>query len=389
MMHALRARNSLIKDKLDRLLVRWAHAALPVAFVALSAASLQGQSLLDRLAIHGYLTQGYAASDSHQVLGIPKGGTFDYRRAALLFRLKGTPNDAFVVQIANRELGESPADNVTPQLQLDWAFYERRFGSRTTLRIGKVPTPTGIFNEIRYVGTLLPFYRAPYGFYQEGAFVSETLNGLVLSRVLVASPSWQLTGSLFGGDFDDLQSGVAVSGPDSPPEFVVVKGKTRNQVGAQFWLQTPVTGLRAGIGGERHDDRGLFANHDGAKDWWGSVDGKFDRLTTRAEYRYLAFGSHSGYLQTYYGQLGYRILDALTLNVQRDVVDLQLMLPGGKKYVPMTRDNALGINYEFASNIVAKFEVHDADGYNFDEVVNLYGGPIENKYIIASMSVSF
>ena len=345
--------------------------------------------MADRLSIHGYLTQGYAVSDSHQVMGITHDGTFDYRRAALLFRFKGTPKDAFVVQLANRELGESPIDAVTPEVQMDWAFYERRLGSKTTLRVGKAPIPTGIFNETRYVGTLLPFYRAPFGFYQEGAFVSETLNGFVLNRALASSGSWALTGSLFGGEFDNLQSGVIFAGPDTPPEFVVVKAKTKNLLGAQFWLQTPVKGLRAGIGAERHDDRGLFANHDGAKDWWGSVDGEFERFTTRAEYRYIAFGGNSGYLQTYYGQIGFRILDALSVNVQRDVMDLQLVLPTGKKHLPWTHDNAIGINYDFAPNIVAKLEIHDNDGFNFEEVVNLLGETAESRYLIASMSVSF
>jgi hypothetical protein len=368
---------------------RWTRTLLALAAVISPAAPLTAQSTFDRLSIHGYLTQAYAASDSHQVMGIPHGGTFDYRRAALLLRFKGTPNDAFVVQLANRELGESPSDNVTSEVQMDWAFYERRFGSKTTLRVGKAPIPEGIFNETRYVGTLLPFYRAPFGFYQEGAFVSETLNGLVLTRTLVSSGSWGLTGSAFAGEFDNLQSGVIFTGPDTPPEFVVVQAKTKNLLGAQFWLQTPVTGLRLGLGGERHDDRGLFANHDAAKDWWGSVDGVFNRFTTRAEYRYIAFGANSGYLQTYYGQVGFRILDALVLNVQRDVMDLQLELPTGKKHVPFTHDNAIGINYEFSQNIVAKLEVHDNDGYNFEEVVNLFGAPLESRYVLASISVSF
>ncbi|HMI58917.1 MAG TPA: hypothetical protein VK511_12765, partial [Gemmatimonadaceae bacterium] len=118
-------------------------------------------------------------------------------------------------------------------------------------------------------------------------------------------------------------------------------------------------------------------------------DGQFERFTTRAEYRYIAFGANSGYLQTYYGQVGFSILDALSVNLQRDVMDLQLELPTGKKLVPFTRDNAIGINYEFAQNIVAKFEVHDNDGYNFEEVVNLFGAPLENKYLLASISVSF
>ncbi len=39
-----------------------------------------------RLVIHGYLTQAWAKSSEHQLLGIPNDGTFDYRRVALLVR---------------------------------------------------------------------------------------------------------------------------------------------------------------------------------------------------------------------------------------------------------------------------------------------------------------
>ena len=77
------------------------------------------------------------------ILGIPNDGTFDYRRVALLFRFKATPNDAFVVQLANRRLGESLINDFTPEVQLDWAFYERRLGDNGTLRIGKAPTRDG------------------------------------------------------------------------------------------------------------------------------------------------------------------------------------------------------------------------------------------------------
>lgn len=43
--------------------------------------------------------------------------------------------------------GGSLVNDFTPELQLDWAFYERRFGDNTLLRIGKAPIPMGISNE--------------------------------------------------------------------------------------------------------------------------------------------------------------------------------------------------------------------------------------------------
>ncbi|HEV7703782.1 MAG TPA: hypothetical protein VGO46_05785 [Gemmatimonadaceae bacterium] len=377
--------------------VRGRQRALLVAFFTATAARAHpaaAQTLADRLAIHGYLTQGYAVADSHQLVGIPHSGTFDYRRAALLFRFKGTPKDAFVVQLANRELGDSPIDDFTSEVQLDWAFYERRLGSKTTLRIGKAPIPMGIFNETRYVGTLLPFYRAPLGFYQEGTFTSETLNGLVLTRLITPGSRWKLSGSLFGGGFDYLQAGTIVTPGDTNPSYTVTRAKVKNLLGAQLWLQTPLTGLRVGLGGERRDDYGAFdgatSDTHGTHDWWASVDGNFERLSARAEYRQFAFNSGTIHATTYYGQIGYRVLEALTVNVQRDVMDVRYVIPGGELELPYSRDNALGIDYAFASNIVGKFEIHAARGLGAEEPLDVLAGrAVQENYLIASLSVSF
>jgi len=352
------------------------------------------QSLSDKLTVHGYLTQAYAASDSHQVVGIPKNGTFDYRRAALLFRFKGTPNDAFVVQLADRELGESPIDNASHGIQLDWAFYERRLGSKTTVRIGKAPIPMGIFNETRYVGTLLPFYRAPLGFYQEGTFTSETLNGLVLTRMITPASQWKFSGSVFAGGFDYLQAGTVFDSAHPNPEYVVTQAVVKNLLGAQLWLETPLSGLRIGLGGERRDDYGAFngatSSTHGTHDWWSSVDGSFDRLTARAEYRRFTFDDGTIHARTYYGQVGFRILESLAINVQRDVMDFRYSAPTFEFRIPYSKDNAFGLNYMFTSNIVGKLELHDAHGFSAEEPLDVLGGKaVQNNYLIGSVSVSF
>lgn len=379
---------------MGRTLSRAINGALALTALAVVVHAGHAQTLTDKLAIHGYLTQGYAISDSHQVVGIPTRGTFEYRRAALLIRFKGSPNDAFVVQLANRELGDSPIDDFTPEVQMDWAFYERRFGSKTTLRVGKEPIPTGIYNEIRYVGTLLPFYRAPLGFYQEGSYVSETLNGIVLTQQISPASPWKLSGSLFVGSFNYLQAGTALLPGATAPVYAVTHATARNDVGTQLWLQTPLTGLRVGLGGERRDDYGNFfgstpSTH-GSTDWWASLDGSFSRLTTRAEYRQFSFNDGTIGVKTYYGQIGYRILDKLTINVQRDAMDVRFVMPTGALKIPYNRDYAVGVNYMFAPNIIAKFELHDSDGLTAEEPLNVLADKVlVNDYLIASLSVSF
>jgi len=362
--------------------------------LALFPALSKAQGLSERLVIHGYLAQGYANTSGEKILGIPNDGTFDYRRAALLFRFKGTPNDAFVVQLASRRLGESPINDFTPEVQLDWAFYERRFGDNGTLRIGKAPIPMGISNETRFQGTLLPFYRVPYGFYQEGGFTSETLNGAILTRKLNPGSPWLLSGALFAGEFDYLQAAsIPTADTSTTATFVVVNARAKNLLGAQFWLQTPLTGLRIGAGAARREDEGpllsLISGSGATKELWASVDGSFDRLTIRSEYRRVGFGTGGAVYKTNYEQVGYRIIEPLLISVQRDVTDLFIQTPGGPFAIPYARDYALGVAYTFAPNVVAKLEFHDADGYSNEAVVNFGGPPNQNRYTILSVSVAF
>jgi hypothetical protein len=261
------------------------------------------------------------------------------------------------------------------------------------LRIGKAPIPMGISNETRFQGTLLPFYRVPFGFYQEGGFTSETLNGAVFTRKLNPGSVWLLSGSLFAGEFDYLQAGSVAATDSSPAAYVIASARARNLLGVQLWLQTPLTGLRVGAGAARREDEGFFSeliSGSGAtKDLWASIDGNFDRLTTRAEYRRLAFGTNGAVFKTNYEQVGYRIIEPLLVTVQRDATDLAIPTPVGTLKIPYDRDLAIGIAYTFAPNVVGKMEFHDADGFNVEAPVNFQGPAIENQYFILSLSVAF
>src|SRR6185503_1142268 len=149
--------------------------------------------------IHGYLTQGYGFSSGGLVTGLSKEGTSDYRRAAVLARYIPSPSNSFVVQLAHRRLGDSPTMAYEQDVKLDMAFYEHKFRDGTRVRFGKTVMPFGIYNEIRYAGTLMPFYRAPLSVYWEGTYTSETVDGAMVSRQFRTGETWELTADVFGG----------------------------------------------------------------------------------------------------------------------------------------------------------------------------------------------
>lgn len=368
-----------------------------LALIAGHPARGAAQSIMDRLSVHGYLTQAYAITDTGLIMGIPTTGTSDYRRAALLLRYAISSKEAFVVQVAHRRLGESPTNQFEQDVTLDWVYYERKFGGATALRVGKEPIPMGIYNETRYVGTLLPFYRAPFGPYQEGSFTSETLNGVSLSHHFRRASPWSVDAYLYGGSYNSLQFWTL---GDSATGFQYTGAPlvSKNVVGAQLWLNTPVEGLRLGLGGLRHDDYGgVFFPADVRQpttQWQASFDGKFDRLTTRAEYQWYrqsATVPAPVYTQkAWYAHVGYRVYGPISVNLQHDQMGYWFDRPGAGPNLPdLYRDNGVGVNYAFNVNILAKFEFHDADGYEFEQVVDLNGPPAEGKYVIASLSMSF
>ena len=351
-----------------------------------------------RLVIHGFLNQAFGRSGKHQILGIPTQGTFDYRTLAIQFRYAITGSDTMVIQLANKRLGASPFMQIQPDVAVGWAFYEHKFADGTAVRVGKVQIPLGIYNEIRYVGTLLPFYRPPFGFYQEGAFMSETVNGVVANRMFDLG-NWTLDASVYGGGWEWADNGLSASP-------VVMRADVRNGFGTQLWLETPVTGLRLGLGGHRGTVSGGVIWVDGSDNftsWNASLDGSFERFTIRGEYRVIDLGPYlspptPGYfdgskVEAYYGQVGLKLTEKLTANVQADLVNIEVTNAYGFPGVlqrDMNRDYAVGLNYAFHPWLVLKGEYHRTKGFWIeDEPIFIWGEPVEANYSIVSLAVSF
>src|SRR6185295_6913288 len=154
-----------------------------------------------RLEVHGYLSQAFAVSDGNQILGIPSTGTFDYRTAALQLRAAASPDDTFVIQASQDRLGQSPVTDARPDVELDWVFYERRLGDAFSARVGKVRIPFGIYSEVRYVGPLLPFFRAPNALYGEGSYTFDSLTGAVVTAHVSPDPDWSVDVDVYGGEW--------------------------------------------------------------------------------------------------------------------------------------------------------------------------------------------
>ena len=363
---------------------------LPCALAAQSAAKPKAI-----LSIHGYLTQAYGFSHGGMVTGLTSSGTADYGRAAVLASYAVSPDNRFVVQVAHRRLGDSPTMQFEDNVKLDMAFFEHKFRDGTRVRFGKTVMPFGIYNEIRYAGTLQPFYRAPLSVYWEGTYTAETIDGAMISRQVRTGKPWELTADLFGGSNTFLEFGTFQTAPTAPPSYVGAKIQAKNVFGTQLWLATPIEGLRLGLSGRRHTDfGGIYSRVVGveAKEWTASVDGTFEKFLVRAEQgerRAQGVG-----IASKYAQLGFRPMELFSVNVQSEFMDYRLpagispLVPNATN-VKMLRDNAASINLFLNPTTVFKLEAHTTKGLNLEQVVNLFGAPQKGSYFISSFSVSF
>ena len=338
----------------------------------------------EKFTVHGYLTQAFAKTDGEQILGITKDGTTDYRRAAVLLRFTPTTKDALVIQIAHRRLGLSPSTHFETDLKLDWGFYERKLGQDTSLRVGRLPQPMGLLNETRYVGTLLPFYRTPYNFYQEGSFTSETVDGLALRHAIAPAKSWNAEISAYAGGFSMIESS----------DNGLVKTRAEKMVGGQVWLNTPLSGLRFGVGAQRFNLDGTVLVAD-RKDVWNNyyASGEYagSRVKLRSEYRKTKIHDARVNFETYYVYGGLNVSSRLTLHAQFDTSKIDFPTAAGrfevKKYY---EDKTLGATFAVRPDVVVKGEYHWTDSQLLETNIRPIGAPSRpTNYGIVSMSVSF
>jgi hypothetical protein len=354
---------------------------LALALVSLSpllARPAAAQSSPERLQIFGHLTQAFAGSSEAPILGVPDGLTTDYRSAALQLRYALTPSSNVVIQASHRRLGMSPVARTDHDLELDWAFYQHLVGG-LRVRVGRVPITMGIYNEIRDVGTLLPFYRAPASVYPEG---TEAVDGLTLGYAHYFA-DWSVEANVFGGATGYLNVTQTPVGP------FVLDEHWEGTYGTQLWLGTPVEGLRVGASllSLKLGDGIPLEARERIFVWVGSLDADFDRHMVRGEY--LTVETMDNRTERYYAHGALDLTSWLQLAAQAEIVTGEPKLPAPAPKSRLSQDYALGLSYRVRSDLVLKLEGHRAKGYAFDMFVDPTGPALATSYAIASIAVTF
>lgn len=338
------------------------------------------ESLTSKLTVHGFASVGWGVTDGNHIQGLNEEGTGDLRAAALQLRFAPTLKDGFVAQLEHERNGDSPIMAFRDDVELDWLFYQRRLGERTSLRVGKVPIPIGIYNEIQDVGTILPFYRPPEDVYGELAFASEAVEGLLISHEFRSDSRWRVTLDGYVGEWEFVQI--------TPSEER--KGRLEEALGTQLWLYTPVRNLRLGIAaqsGKISDGPVVELGEDESlATYQASVDYAVGPLTVRSE-AWLADFEEATYLGSYL-EVGGRITSKWSLHglIQRGRLELTGDLP---LEFDLNRDYALGLRYVFNPSFVLKGEIHWNRGFRSQES-SAFPFPLRStRYGIVSFATSF
>lgn len=330
------------------------------------ALPMVAQAQEEKLTIHGSASLAYGKSDKLPVSGVNKDGTSDYRVMALQFGYKVSDKDRVVLQLLHRKNGTSPLNAVTPVIEPVWAFYEHRFDNGFVAKVGRNPLPRGIFNEIRFIGTLLPFYRVGNGVYGE---TLEYVDGVVVRKPFELGGGWVLEATAFAGGYD-IKAQV--------PGAVVrtVQSRNENTYGGQIWLNTPIDGVRFGS----------FLNNYQGTPYSSLPEATRPKRTTTMLYsgeavfsKAFARGELTTFKQTqspnfldfasYYLQAGITPTEKFTLaaeyNDGRNVVRFA-GTPIPNLDLPLNQDIAIGVTYKPSANVAFKLEGHKAEGYTFD-----------------------
>lgn len=346
-------------------------AALSASVVSASVA--RAQDWTEKFSFHGSLNQGYGKSDGLGVFGINKDGTTDYRAVALQFGYKFDSNDRVVIQLLNRGVGASPLKTIMPEISPVWAFYEKKIGGYT-IKIGRNPLPRGIFNEVRFVGTLLPLFReATYG------ETLENIDGIVASRSFELGGNWGFDANAMVGEFD-VKYTLA-----NPTGVIVGSIRSGNAAGTQLWLRTPVKGLRFGGFGMRYQSK-PFKTSTTSKIAMGSVDGDFQHFFVRGEWQkfFSGKGTTKSDYNSGYGQFGVKVTDKFTVLSEYNTTKNLLHFPNNipDLTLNLNKDIAGAINYAPSANVKFKFEAHRADGYSFDTAVPTIIAPTSAPFVM-------
>ncbi len=194
------------------------------------------------LQVHGFLQQGFAVSTNNNFLSMKTtSGSFSMTDGGVNLSMKVTPKFRVGAQLFSRNIG----DIGNGKVQLDWAFGDYKFNDYFGVRVGKVKTTLGLFNDTQDMEFVHTFALLPQSVYptDQRATTIAHVGGDIYGNIPLKKAG-RLSYVLYGGQRPDDPRGGYYLGtrdggaPISRYKSIVIGGDLR-------WI-TPVEGLVAG-----------------------------------------------------------------------------------------------------------------------------------------------
>jgi hypothetical protein len=373
---------------------------------------------LGEVVIHGFVTETYIQTTDNNIMSLEsEEGAWDWFEAGINFTVEPVDRLRIAVQVYARDLGKQGNGN----LEIDWAVGDYRWRDWLGIRMGKVKTSFGFYNEVRDADMARPSIMQPQAIYPETQrdFLNAFLGGELYGTVPIGAAG-DLQYQVYTGtvDLDDayvvrrsLESGAA-AGLNSLPiplsnafySIDNIKGRMEHLVGGVLRWLTPVEGLRFGVTYQEATSKfsstttysgwlgempmtftiGNETIYDQQGAWVASAEYRRGRLLAAAEF-YESKNAVTNRItglpvpdmppsvqtaQAYYAQVAYRFTDWLQLstyyaesfNDKDDKDGRGLVARGRPAWHAWDDDLALTARFDITRHWLFKLEAHFHDG---------------------------
>jgi hypothetical protein len=223
-----------------------------ILVVGWGSSFIYAERISEKIQLNGFISQGYIYSTHNDFIPqASEDGSFEFNEIGLNFSVDVNKKLKLGFQLLARDFGNIG----NHRIELDWGFADYRFANAFGIRVGKIKTPLGLFNEVRSTDPLFPTVLLPQSIYDEtfrpvfvsyngiGAYGKLDIGIGILNYHLFAGgvnhPGdtpylWQIQNA--------VNRGLAAAGMSISP----LEMETQFLGGGRLMWHTPLKGLRLG-----------------------------------------------------------------------------------------------------------------------------------------------
>ncbi len=350
--------------------------------VTLLSAEVAYADWRDKIFIHGFGGWMYGQTDNeneHFLGGWDSEGNGGYFNFSLNIRGELSENLVVYFQPAFEEI------NGNREATVDYAFADWFISDLFSIRAGKIKAPLMLMNEIHDVGTVRPFLLHPVGVYSDAT--AENFQGIGLTGVYYPDfeSDWLFSYDIYAG-FTDIEEEIKKIRVEGGTNTSVTRWTIDEMLGARFFIQPPIDGLRFGISsyiGKQeysYTERGNINRYDSGDAYvvGGSIEYLSPQWELRGEYLMMTkdsesydddteeFSTYEEQRNTFYLEAAYRLTEHWQVAARYEVLDYpeyHIELPPDNPFQE-SKEYTFGLNYWVRPTLVLKSSVTYIEGNN-------------------------